>query len=114
MRGVLDRLRLQSIAESALSGKGSTPRIAQWGETRTRSLCGVAPAHFHNTHIRRTLDKLDRIETELRDGRVRRYEQRDDTFATRFIEVSDAWLEGPGALAVSGSGVQVADNPIER
>lgn len=76
---------------------GSKLYAQRWfPRTALPELLGVAPAHFHNTRIHRVLDKLDRIETELQDGIVRRYEQRDGTFATLFTDVTDAWFEGRG------------------
>lgn len=76
---------------------GSKLYAQRWfPRTALPELLGVAPAHFHNTRIHRVLDKLDRIETELQDGLVRRYEQRDGTFATLFTDVTDAWFEGRG------------------
>lgn len=76
---------------------GSKLYAQRWfPRTALPELLGVAPAHFHNTRIHRVLDKLDRIESELQDGLVRRYEQRDGTFATLFTDVTDAWFEGRG------------------
>jgi len=76
---------------------GSTLYAQRWfPRTALPELLGVAPAHFHNTRIHRVLDKRDRVETELQDGLVRRYEQRDGTFATLFTDVTDAWFEGRG------------------
>ncbi len=76
---------------------GSKLYAQRWfPRTALPELLGVAPAHFHNTRIHRVLDKLDRIETELQDGLVRRYEQRDGTFATLFTDVTDPWFEGRG------------------
>jgi transposase len=76
---------------------GSKLYAQRWfPRTALPELLGVAPARFHNTRIHRVLDKLDRIETELQDGLVRRYERRDATFATLFTDVTDAWFEGRG------------------
>ena len=76
---------------------GSKLYAQRWfPRTALPELLSVAPAHFHNTRIHRVLDKLDRVETELQDGLVRRYEQRDGTFATLFTDVTDAWFEGRG------------------
>jgi ParB-like chromosome segregation protein Spo0J len=76
---------------------GSKLYAQRWfPRTALPELLGVAPAHFHNTRIHRVLDQLDRIESDLQDGLVRRYEQRDGTFATLFTDVTDAWFEGRG------------------
>ena len=76
---------------------GSKLYAQRWfPRTSLPELLGVAPAHFHNTRIHRVLDKLDRIESELQDGLVRRYEQQGGAFATLFTDVTDAWFEGRG------------------
>lgn len=76
---------------------GSKLEAQRWfPRTALPELLGVAPAHFHNTRIHRVLDKLDRVETELQDGLVRRYQQRDGVFAALFTDVTDAWFEGRG------------------
>ena len=59
-------------------------------------LLGVEPSRFHNTRIHRVLDQLDRVERELQQGLVRRYEQKDGAFAALFVDVTDAWFEGRG------------------
>lgn len=76
---------------------GSKLQAQRWfPRTALPELLGARPAHFHNTRIHRVLDKLDRIETGLQDGLVRRYRQRNGTFATLFTDVTDAWFEGRG------------------
>lgn len=76
---------------------GSKLYAQRWfPRTSLPELLGVAPAHFHNTRIHRVLDKLDRIESELQDGLVRRYQQQGGAFATLFTDVTDAWFEGRG------------------
>ena len=76
---------------------GSKLQAQRWfPRTALPELLGVAPEHFHNSRIHRVLEKLDRVETELQDGLVRRYERRSGTFATLFTDVTDAWFEGRG------------------
>jgi transposase len=70
---------------------------ARWfPRTALPELLGVEPARFHNTRIHRVLDQLDQVESELQDGLVRRYQQRDGAFATLFTDVTDVWFEGRG------------------
>lgn len=39
---------------------------------------------------------IDSVETELQQGLVRRYQQKDGAFSVLFTDVSDAWFEGRG------------------
>lgn len=76
---------------------GSKLYAQRWfPRTALPELLGTAPAHFHNSRIHRVLEALDRVETELQDGLIRRYQQRDGAFATLFTDVTDAWFEGRG------------------
>ena len=76
---------------------GSKLYAGRWfPRTALPELLGVAPAQFHNTRIHRVLDQLDRVDSELQDGLIRRYRQRDGAFVTLFTDTTDAWFEGRG------------------
>ena len=76
---------------------GSKLYAQRWfPRTALPELLGVAPAHFHNTRIHRVLDQLDRVDTELQESLVRRYQQRNGRFVALFTDVTDAWFEGRG------------------
>jgi len=64
--------------------------------TALPELLDMDPMRFHNTRIHRVLEKLDGVETELQEGLVRRYPQKDGAFSVLFTDVTDAWFEGRG------------------
>lgn len=76
---------------------GSKLYAQRWfPRTALPELLGISPAQFHNTRIHRVLDKLDRVEADLQDGLVRRFQQQGGAFATLFTDLTDAWFEGRG------------------
>jgi len=76
---------------------GSKLAAQRWfPRTALPELLDLDPTHFHNTRIHRVLDKLDGVETELQDGLVRRYQQKDGAFSVLFTDVTDAWFQGRG------------------
>jgi transposase len=76
---------------------GSKLYAQRWfPRTALPELLGIDIEQFNNTRIHRVLTNLDRIDDTLQAELPRRYQQKDGTFATIFMDVTDAWFEGRG------------------
>lgn len=76
---------------------GSKLFAARWvPRTALVELLALPPNHFNNTRLHRVLDDLDGATKALMAKLPNRYTQRDGSFASLFLDVSDAWFVGHG------------------
>ncbi len=76
---------------------GSKLYATRWvPRTALPELVGFAPSSFNNTRVHRALDALEQCTPSLQARLVERYQQREGSFATLFLDVTDTWFVGHG------------------
>lgn len=92
---------------------GSKLSATRWlPRTSLVELLGIPVESFNNTRLHRVLDDLDGSTSALMAKLPPRYEQRDGTFASLFMDVTDTWFVGHGCdLAERG---KTKEGKVER
>jgi len=76
---------------------GSKLCAVRWlPRTALPELLAIAPGSFNNTRLHRVLDDLDNVTTALMAKLPARYVERDGSFVSLFMDVSDTWFVGEG------------------
>jgi hypothetical protein len=74
---------------------GSKLLAQRWfPRTALPELLDLPLAHFHNTRLHRALEELDRVDAEIQQALVQRYQQKNGAFLALFVDVTDTWFEG--------------------
>lgn len=88
---------LASLVLHRLVDPGSKLAATEWfGRTALPELLGVTPSQFNNTRLHRVLDLLDGVNRDLQAKLPRRYQEKEGTFVSLFLDVTDAVFVGEG------------------
>lgn len=90
-----------ALAIQRCADPGSKLFATRWvPRTALPEILGFAPSSFNNTRVHRALDAVEECTEGLQAKLTARYLERERTFATLFVDVTDTWFVGHGpALA---------------